>query len=760
MKKQKIVSGDNKITKYKLCNLTVFCKEKSPTHRRIKLLGLRIFKATKKEDDSGLVIREIYLGNIQVARVKKTSNKKSIYVFGIPVWRRKTEHAYYKYYLLGIGLYKKLIPCAAPVNVVSEKILTFPLTFPKYDKPTVSIIIPVYNQYKYTMQCLKSIFTSDDPTFYEIIIADDNSSDETKDIANFVSNIKISRNPTNLGYIQNCNNAAKLATGKYLYFLNNDTIVQKNWLSELVHVFDIRPDAGVVGSKIYNADGSLQECGVFMFADGFHNRFNDNPNDSRHMYLKPVDYVSGCSLLTPKKLFDDIGGFDIMFSPAYCDDPDYCIAALSKGYKTYVQPKSRIVHFGSITYGSKATPLAERNNKLLQEKWKDYFYSRKVSYVNPDNSSIGKQPVLLLIDDSLPQFDKHAGGKTIFQYCQMFIKMGLNVKFCPFFGVKEEPYFSILSDMGIEIIERDNVKTWIRNNYNRLDYLFLSRPQIAENFLIKQIRSTGVKVLYYGHDLHHVRMQREQAITNIHDNDQEISDMKLIEETTIKCVDWAYYPSILEEQYVKKEFDCKNVSTVPPYLYDVSNMPQHSTFEKSKDLLFVGSTHHGPNKDGLIWFIDNILPVITKKIPSLVLNIVGGAPTDEIKKRAGKHVKLLGYKTEEELSELYATSKISIAPLRYGAGIKGKVVDAIYHNTPVITTNIGAEGLDLSHGCVSVGNTEKEFAQLVIDLYTKSTLWNKQIRGCKQFISAGYSFDKAIDIFSNQITPNANFGNK
>ena len=145
MKKQKIVSGDNKITKYKLCNLTVFCKEKSPTHRRIKLLGLRIFKATKKEDDSGLVIREIYLGNIQVARVKKTSNKKSIYVFGIPVWRRKTEHAYYKYYLLGIGLYKKLIPCAAPVNVVSEKILTFPLTFPKYDKPTVSIIIPVYN---------------------------------------------------------------------------------------------------------------------------------------------------------------------------------------------------------------------------------------------------------------------------------------------------------------------------------------------------------------------------------------------------------------------------------------------------------------------------------------------------------------------------------------------------------------------------------------------------------------------------------------
>lgn len=752
MKKIKIVRGSKKITKYKIGHITFLKKEKEPSVKKIKLFGLTIFKIKKKEKGNNPVIKKIYLINIPVAKIKNSGNKKILRILGIPVWRRKTKKAYYRYYLFGIKVYKKKISNTRAsqkllVNIKIDK----NLTFPRYDQPLVSIIIPVYNQYLYTMQCLNSILLSGDPTPYEIILADDNSNDETKNIKQHVFNIKISRNNTNMGYIQNCNNAVKLATGKYLYFLNNDTVVQKNWLAELVHVFDIRPDAGVVGSKIYNPDHSLQECGVFMFADGFCNRFSLDPDDSQHMYLKQVDYVSGCSLMTPKKMFDEIGGFDVLFFPAYCDDPDYCLEVLKRGYKTYVQPKSQIIHFGGITYDSQVTSLQERNNRLLREKWKDYFSTRSVSYADPDCSAIEKQPVLLIVDDLLPQFDKHAGGKSIFQFCQTFIKMGLNVKFCAFFGQNEEPYYSILSDMGIEILDKENIKQWIRDNYQRLDYLLLSRPQVAENFLIKKIISNGVKVLYYGHDLHHVRMSREQEILQNIDQ-QEIENMKQTEELTIKYVHWAYYPSAFEEDYVKKELGLQNVSVVPPYMYEVSNMPAHNSFNQSKDIIFVGSTH-GPNKDGLIWFIDKIFPLIIEKIPDIVLNIVGGSPANEIQKLAGEHVRLLGYQTEAELNKLYKSSKLSIAPLRYGAGIKGKIVDALYHNTPVVTTNIGAEGLDLSYGCISVGNTETEIARLIIDLYTKSSVWNRHVRGCKPFISEGYSFEKAIKIFSEQITP-------
>lgn len=753
MRKLKFMKNDTRIIKFKFCNFTVFCKEKSGYREKIKFLGIPVLKSKKKEKDNGVTVQKVYCFNIPVVKIKKNKYKKTTCIFGVPVLKRKIKNIYYKYYFLGINICKKIIPN----SLVSEKVIIKvsskeTLTFPKYIHPEVSIIIPVYNQYKYTMQCLKSIMMSEDPTPYEIIIADDHSTDETQNITENVFNIKVSRCDQNLGYIHNINKAAKLAAGKYVYFLNNDTIVQKNWLKELVHVFDIKQDAGVAGSKIFNNDWSLQECGVYMFADGFVNRnsFNLDPNNSRHMYLKQVDYVSGCSLLTPKKLFDEIGGFDILFSPAYCDDPDYCLEALKRGYKTYVQPKSHIVHLGSISYNSQSTSLMKRNNLLLREKWESYFSNRVCSWVNPDCSSIEKQPCLLIVDDLLPQFDKNAGGKTIFQFCQLFIKMGLNVKFCPFFGSKEQPYYSILSDMGIEIIDKADVKEWITVNRRRLDYLFLCRPQIAENFLIKQIIATGIKVLYYGHDLHHVRMQREREITQNYSSSQEIENMKQIEELTVKYVNWAYYPSVFEENYIKTRFGLSNVSAVPPYLYDVAAMPKHKPFEQSANIIFVGSTH-GPNEDGLIWFIDHVLPIVTQKIPNIVLNVVGGCLSNEMTKRCGRHVKLLGYQTEEELKKLYASSKIAIAPLRYGAGIKGKIVDAVFHGVPVVTTDIGAEGVDLSHGCISVGNTKNEFARLVISLYTKKDRWNKHVLNSKKFISEGYSFEKAVKIFSKQI---------
>lgn len=754
MKKIKIVRNDKKITKYKLGNITFFSKEKTQNRKKIKFFGLSIFKFIKKEKSNGQIVKKMYIANIPFAKIKETKTKKKLYILGVAVFVRKTKKIHYKYYLLGIKVCKKVMPNIQVTdlrNAVKVKHRE-KLVFPKFDNPVVSIIIPVYNQYEYTRQCLKSILISEDLTPYEVIIADDNSTDETKNIRRYVSNIKVSRNETNLGYIKNCNKASELASGKYIYFLNNDTVVQKNWLAELVRVFDLKKDAGVVGSKIYSKDYALQECGVLMFADEFYNRFNDDPTDSRYMYLKQVDYVSGCSMLTPKKLFDEIGGFDILFSPAYCDDLDYCLEALKRGYKTYVQPKSQIVHFGSVSYNEKSNDLMTRNNELLRTKWKNYFENRIPYKPYMSSSASTRSARMLIVDDKLPQFDKHAGGKTIFQFCQMFVKMGLDVKFCPLFGIKEEPYYSILSDMGIEVIDQKDVKQWIEDNYSQLDYLLLSRPQVAENFLIKQIISRGVKVLYYGHDLHHLRMQREREITQNHDNDQEIEDLRLIEELTIKYVNWAYYPSITEEKYIKEKFGLSNVSTVPPYLYDTSTMPENKAFGKSPNILFVGSSH-GPNKDGLLWFINEIFPKVTKEIPQIVFNIVGSHVDKEIDSVCSKNrnINLLGYQTEKELNEIYAHTMLTVSPLRYGAGIKGKVIDSMYHSTPVVTTDVGAEGIDLSYGNIYVGNTAEEFARHIIDLCANKKITDKEANGFKNFINDNYSFDKAIHIFSKQI---------
>lgn len=720
---------------------------------RYKLFGITIIKKVKENKQQNQSTKKIFFLRLPVLQVIKNEVGIKVKLFGIQVFKNKKNNNIVKYYVLGIKIFSKKL-------FISHISIDDILEFKQFEKPLVSIIIPVYNQYNYTIQCLQSILKSKDTTPFEIIIADDCSTDKTRTITKKVKNISVITSNKNLGYIKNCNNAAKHARGKYLYFLNNDTIVQHKWLEPLVSTFSLKNNVGVVGSKILNSDGSIQECGVLMYKDIFHNKLSNDSNNSRNNYLKKCDYVSGCSLITPKNLFNKIGGFDEKFSPAYCDDPDYCLAARNLGFDTYVQPKSKILHFGNISYSNTSNSLMNRNNILLREKWGSFFNSRINFAEYKETSDLTRNPTILIIDDLLPQFDKHAGGKTIFQYCQLLEKMGLNVKFCQFFNDNlEEPYYSLLSDMGIEIISRYEVKNWIEKNTKLLDYILLSRPQIAECFMIKSIKARGIKVLYYGHDLHHLRMQREKKF-NPNFSDKEIEKMKTLEETIISLSDEAFYPSFVEKDYIQKNFGLNNVDVMIPYLYDVNKMPKHEPFNKSSGIIFVGSSH-GPNLDGLKWFINEVLPLINKKLPDLTLYVVGSSQNDEVKAMESDNIKTLGFLSQEQLDELYSRVRLSIAPLRYGAGVKGKIIDSLYHGVPVITTSIGAEAILAPKEIVNIADTPQSFADALVTKY--KTLSNDQInRLCKNFIKENYSFEKGEKILKRYIdlSPRNNYGDK
>ena len=765
--KVKKQDGTNKTSRIKFLGITLYKKTKKEDKSKVKILGIPVLKTKLKKKGANISKKKVYLLGLPCVKILKKIQVKKIYLLAIPFIKKKIKNNTQKIYFLGLPLIKikqknnmrKIYFIGIRVsskNLLLSTDINYALKAPKHIKfnnvtqPTVSIIIPVYNQYDYTMNCLYSIKLSEDKTPYEIIIADDCSTDATRKIEKCVQNITVIHNKKNLGYIGNINNAAHFAKGKYLYFLNNDTIVQKKWLEHLVNVLDTNEDIGVVGSKILNADGSLQECGVFMFSDIFYNSAHTSIQTSQNNYLRQCDYVSGCSLLTRKTLFDEIGGFDKRYAPAYCDDPDYCIAALKKGFKTYIQPKSVLVHFGSVSYFEKSSALKDRNNILLREKWAEFFETRSNHDRRKDYTGVNRKSTLLVIDDLLPQFDRHAGGKTIFQFLQLFIKMNLNVKFCPLFGNNyEEPYYSILTDMGIEVIKKEHIHSWIDDNIGYLDYILLSRPQVAELFMIKALKARGVKVLYYGHDLHHVRMKRESAYKNDADL-KEIEKMEKVEKSVISFCDEALYPSITEKQYVNEIFKLNNVEVITPYLYDTNKMIKHSSFEESQDIVFVGSSH-GPNLDGLLWFINKIFPAIVQRIPDIRLNIVGSSVAEEILKIQSPNINVIGFLSEEELNELYSKTKLSIAPLRYGAGIKGKIIDSLYHSTPVVTTQIGIEGINNEYGLIKYSDSEEGFAQKLIDLYLNSDEWNKLIPLYSKFIQENYSFDVAEKTFSRFI---------
>lgn len=233
----------------------------------------------------------------------------------------------------GFGLKEKLKlffdlfePCATKFKIyyppASGKLNL--LQFDKAENPQVSIIIPVYNQWLHTYCCLLSISENTKDISYEIIVADDVSTDETIKICDYAKNISVIRNQTNLGFLLNCNNAAKYANGRYIVFLNNDVNVQENWLKSLVDLIESDSKIGMVGSKLVYSNGRLQEAGGIIWSDaiGWIYGRMDDPNKPEYNYVKECDYISGASIMIKTDLWKQIGGFDERFVPAYYEDAD------------------------------------------------------------------------------------------------------------------------------------------------------------------------------------------------------------------------------------------------------------------------------------------------------------------------------------------------------------------------------------------------------------------------------------------------------
>ena len=159
----------------------------------------------------------------------------------------------------------------------------------------VSIVIPVFNQVKYTAASVVSVLEHATSCKYEIIIADDCSTDQTSELFEAVGgNVRVVKSNRNQGFLKNCNQAAGLAKGRWLVFVNNDTLVLNHWLDELIDPFTRLENVGMVGSKLLSADGYLQEAGGILWKDGSAWNFGrgQDPRNSEFNYLKDVDYCS------------------------------------------------------------------------------------------------------------------------------------------------------------------------------------------------------------------------------------------------------------------------------------------------------------------------------------------------------------------------------------------------------------------------------------------------------------------------------------
>jgi len=630
----------------------------------------------------------------------------------------------------------------APESVATENLEAIgspeaPSHLPCPDQPTVSIVIPVHNKWEYTAACLRSLAETPCQTPFEVIVVDDRSSDETAARLAGIEGLLHVTNEQNLGFVESCNRGAERARGEYLVMLNNDTQVLEGWLEALAGTFERFPDTGLVGARLMYPDGRLQEAGGIVFSDGSGWNYgrNDDPERPEYRHARVVDYCSGACIMIPAALFRELGGFDRHYVPAYYEDTDLAFRIRARGLQVRVEPAATVVHHEGATSGTDLNSGAKRfqeiNRAKFIERWQAELAGYPAPIVNPeDQQEIRRardhrlEGRVLIIDAYTPEPDQDSGSLRLRYLMSCLGDLGYGVTFLPHNRMPAGRYTRELQQAGVEAVYDPwvgSLQRFFADRGAEFDFVMISRHYVASRYLsLLERYCPQARFLFDTVDLHYLREERHAELEDSLSLRRAAAQTRRSELAVIEAADATLVVSPTEQAVLREVAPDARVHVISN-VHEV--VGSRRPFAERKDLFFVGGYQHPPNVDAARWFVGSVWPLIHAELPDVEFHLIGSKAPDEVRALEGGGVRFHGF--VEDLEPWLDGCRIAVAPLRYGAGIKGKVNMSMSRGQPVVATPIAVEGMFAKPGRdVLVGESAEEFAAQVVRLYRDEELWN------------------------------------
>jgi GT2 family glycosyltransferase len=624
---------------------------------------------------------------------------------------------------------------------------------PAQGAPRASIVIPVYNHFAHTLACLRTLAAHPPAARCEVIVVDDGSSDDTETALPRVTGLRYHRRARNGGFIAACNDGARLARGEMLIFLNNDTVPQPGWLDALLATFDADPRVGLAGAQLLYPDGRLQEAGGVVFSDGSgwnYGRFG-SPDDPRYAYLRDVHYASGAAIAIPRALFEQVGGFDTRYAPAYYEDTDLAFAVRAAGRRVVYQPAARVVHDEGTSSGTdtgsgmKAYQL--RNRDIFAAHRRAALAAHPAPGTLPSPATLHRgQRQVLVIDALTPQPDHDSGSLRLVNLMRMLREDGAHVVFLPANRAHAGRYTQDLQQLGVETWHAPfaaRAPAWLREHGPRFDRVLLCRHYVASEFLpLLRQHAPQARILFDTIDLHYLREQRAAEVAGDASLLRAAARTRALELAVIAAADTTLVVSEAERALLAIDAPQAQVDVLSN-LHRVAGAGQ--PFAQRRDMVFVGGFRHPPNTDAVRWFVEDVFPAIRAQLPQVRFHCIGSdMPAGIHALGARDGVVMHGH--VPDITPYMDGCRIALAPLRYGAGVKGKVNLSMAHGQPVVATACAVEGMHLVDGQdVLVADDAAGFAAQVVRLYRDQALWEQLAQAGLANVRRHFSIDAARD---------------